>query len=114
LNAGVIRKNDDHVVKTQTDPILYDKKMEELKDGEKGPSMPVMTLYARNDFMTKSAVRADSGKLVTQTDEVVAVEPEEGLPADLGGSAGTSDEFWWAEDNDQNAVKETPQKDDQH
>jgi len=37
LNLGVIRRNEDPVRDTQTDPIAYKQKMEQEKDGVKGP-----------------------------------------------------------------------------
>ena len=37
LNLGTVRKAEDPVRDTQTNPILYKQKMEEEKDGKKGP-----------------------------------------------------------------------------
>ena len=37
LNLGSVRQTDDPVRDTQTNPILYKQKMEEEKDGKKGP-----------------------------------------------------------------------------
>jgi hypothetical protein len=37
LNLGSIRKVEDPIRDTQTDPILYEQKKEEEKDGKKGP-----------------------------------------------------------------------------
>ncbi|MFA6599853.1 MAG: hypothetical protein WCU74_02400 [Candidatus Omnitrophota bacterium] len=119
LNMGVIRKKDDHVAFAQTDPILYEKKMEELKDGEKGPSMPVMTLYAKSDFLTKSPVRDEAGQ-APSAPEGEEAPLEEGLPEDLGPAAeeGAGDEYWWVEEDgkeqkEQEEVKESPPLDDQ-
>jgi len=39
LNLGTIRKAEDPIRDTQTNPILYEQKMEEEKDGKKGPLM---------------------------------------------------------------------------
>lgn len=37
LNLGTIRRAEDPIRDTQTDPILYKQKMEQEKDGKKGP-----------------------------------------------------------------------------
>jgi hypothetical protein len=39
LNAGSVRKAEDPIRDTQTNPILYEQKKEEEKDGKKGPLM---------------------------------------------------------------------------
>jgi len=39
LNLGSIRKSEDPIRDTQTNPILYEQKMEEEKDGKKGALM---------------------------------------------------------------------------
>jgi hypothetical protein len=39
LNLGTVRKAEDPIRDTQTNPILYEQKKEEEKDGKKGPLM---------------------------------------------------------------------------
>jgi 16S rRNA G966 N2-methylase RsmD len=39
LNLGTVRKSEDPIRDTQTNPILYEQKMEEDKDGKKGALM---------------------------------------------------------------------------
>lgn len=56
LNLGTIRKKDDPILNTQTDPIAYKEKMEEIKDGEKGAPMPSVTLYAKEKFLAEGPV----------------------------------------------------------
>ena len=52
LNIGTIRKKDDIILKTQTGPIAYKQKMEEIKEGEKGAPMPSMMLYPKWEFLS--------------------------------------------------------------
>ena len=56
LNLGTIRKQDDPILNTQTNPILYKEKMEEIKDGEKGAPSPSFTHYTKQDFLSESPV----------------------------------------------------------
>ena len=52
LNTGTVRKKNDPILKTQTDPIKLKDKLEEVKDGEKGPATPVFSWYGGgNKFM---------------------------------------------------------------
>jgi len=52
LNVGTIRKKDSAVSKTQTAGIKLKDKLEELKDGQKGPATPTYGWYGgKNDFM---------------------------------------------------------------
>ncbi len=52
LNMGTVRKQVDPILKTQTAPIKLKDKLEEIKDGEKGPATPVFTWYGGgNKFM---------------------------------------------------------------
>lgn len=110
FHLGAILKEEDHIVRTQTDPISYEKKMEELKDGEKGPSMPKIEYYKKTDFLTMApnkargtetfpeAGAADSGKLQPY-------ELPEGVPAEVNaegtkkGETG-DDEYWWIEEGE--------------
>jgi hypothetical protein len=119
LNMGAIRKNDDHVVQTQTDPILYEKKMEEVKDGDKGPSMPVMAIYKKSNFLSQGSVNQEAPVESPKKEAKVAIdELTEELPDDLGGSVSgdaSEEDYWWSdgEEPDQNPVKKTPDVDDQ-
>ncbi len=52
LNTGTVRRKRDALLRTQTDPIKLKDKMEELKDGEKGPATPQFGWYgSSNGFM---------------------------------------------------------------
>ncbi len=119
LNTGAIRKNDDHVVQTQTDPILYEKKMEELKDGDKGPSMPVMSIYKKSNFLSQGSVNREAPAEAPKKEPQAAIdELREELSDDLGGSVSgdaPDEDYWWSdgEESAQNPVKKTPDLDDQ-
>ena len=56
FQMGVIRKKEDPILKTQTEAISYKQKMEEIKDGEKGPSMPSFNLYPKQKFLSELPV----------------------------------------------------------
>lgn len=50
LNLGSIRRAEDPVRDTQTDPILYEQKKEEEKDGKKGPLLYSVKNNPRESF----------------------------------------------------------------
>ena len=50
LNLGSIRRTEDPIRDTQTNPILYEQKKEEEKDGKKGPLLYHVMNNPREDF----------------------------------------------------------------
>lgn len=50
LNLGTVRKAEDPIRDTQTNPILYEQKKEEEKDGKKGPLLYHVKNYPRESF----------------------------------------------------------------
>ena len=50
LNLGTVRRTEDPIRDTQTDGILYQQKMEEEKDGKKGPLMYHVKYNPRESF----------------------------------------------------------------
>jgi hypothetical protein len=50
LNVGTVRKTEDPIRDTQTNPILYEQKKEEEKDGKKGPLLYHVKNYPRETF----------------------------------------------------------------
>ena len=57
FNMGTVRRKEDPILKTQTDPISYKQKMEEMKDGvPKGAPMPSFNLFPKEKFMADPAV----------------------------------------------------------
>jgi hypothetical protein len=107
LNAGAIRKNDDPIVKTQTDPISLKDKLEETKDGVKGAPTPSFAYYGKEKFLVKTAVQEeeDAEKSVEVSKTAVEVsevdfEEEELAAEDLIAeeSSGEEEEEWWVEE----------------
>ena len=104
LNVGAILKREDRIAQTQTDPILYEQKMEEIKDGEKGPSMPAIEYYKGAGFLTTAPVKgleaSDLRDAFAQPHELWEVFP--------AGTAGTAEdsfnEYWWLEEETPGAV----------
>mgnify|MGYP001288008708 CR=1 FL=1 len=50
LNLGTVRRSEDPIRDTQTNPILYEQKKEEEKDGKKGPLLYHVKNYPREGF----------------------------------------------------------------
>ncbi len=59
LNLAAVRKKEDPILLTQTNPIAYKDKLEETKDGEKGPPSPTYKFYPRNKFLTEPPVETE-------------------------------------------------------
>jgi len=51
LLTGAVQKKENPILKTQTDPIAYKAKMEELKEGEKGAPSPSLRHYPESGFL---------------------------------------------------------------
>lgn len=110
VHTGAIRRERDIILETQTDPISLKKKLEELKDGEKGPTTPSFEFYEGKDFQTKPPVDdkpENAGQAAPQD-----VIPDYGapVPENLEGieaeDKAHTDDWWtesWGEDS-------TPQK----
>ena len=81
LNLGSIRKQEDPITKTQTEPISLKQKMEEMKDGPKGAPTPSFKLYPKEGFQIEPPVahaeeeipdHVLTNKKVTEVQPVVA------------------------------------------
>jgi len=92
LNLGTVRRTEDPIRDTQTNPILYEQKKEEEKDGKKGPLMYNVKYNPREAFFIDPPYEADKKSSEKKT---VA----EQTPA----STETTD--WWEE---QPAAPQTP------
>lgn len=93
FHTGVIRKEYNPIVDTQTDPITLKKKMEELKDGQKGAPTPSFHFYDKSeDFQVKTAIEEDSEVTGSVSEGIPALGDP--LPENLQGEEGD----WWAED----------------
>lgn len=70
LNLGTVRKKDNPILNAQTDPILYEQKKEEEKDGVKGPLLyhvkhdPLETFFIEPPF--SSGQEETGGQLSAQ------------------------------------------------
>lgn len=94
FHTGVIRKEYNPITDTLTDPITLKKKMEELKDGQKGAPTPSFHFYDKSeDFQTKTAIE-DDAQMVEGIGSGAIPEIGDPLPENLEGT----EEDWWAED----------------
>ncbi len=84
LNLGSIRKAEDPIRDTQTNPILYEQKKEEEKDGKKGPVMYNVKNNPRESFFIDPPFEKEKGG----SSQAIVTE-ESPSPA---GTAG-----WWEE-----------------
>ncbi|MFZ5802215.1 MAG: hypothetical protein ACOY3K_03765 [Candidatus Omnitrophota bacterium] len=91
LQIAPIRREEDAIRKTQTDPIAYKKKMEEIKDGEKGAPAPPMEFYDKRTFLTEPPVEKE--KKEEPLDRLP--RPDEPIPEDFGN---WEEDLWWQED----------------
>jgi hypothetical protein len=70
LNLGSIRKAEDPIRDTQTNPILYEQKKEEEKDGKKGPLLYHVQNYPRESFFIdppfEKEKKSSSQEIVTE------------------------------------------------
>ncbi|MFH0984666.1 MAG: hypothetical protein V1882_03925 [Candidatus Omnitrophota bacterium] len=85
LNVGSIRRSEDPVRDTQTNPILYEQKKEEEKDGKKGPLMYHVKNVPREGFLIDPPIEKEKTDSSAKTVAVEAASP-----------AGTSS--WWEEE----------------
>lgn len=109
LHAGSVRKKDDPILNTQTNPITLKDKMEEIKDGEKGAPSPSFKHYPKSRFLTEPSIENNLDS-ESEISEESPAEWEEPLIEDLG-------EDWWEEEEgegeglDENSFKEIDGKD---
>ena len=96
FHSGTIRKERDPVEETRTSPIAYKAKMEEIKDGVKGPPTPSFTLYAKSRFLSETPMAIG--------DEELEAETQAG--AEEAGEAGGEDDWWVEELGDEPAAEE--------
>ena len=70
LNLGTVRKAEDPIRDTQTNPILYEQKKEEEKDGKKGPLMYHVKNNPREAFFIdppfEKETKSSSEEIVTE------------------------------------------------
>lgn len=93
--TGTIRKQDDPIRNTQTDPILHKQKMEEIKDGEKGAPTPSWKLYPKEKFLAKSPVENEPNA-GTSTSSGRIPNLGEPIPENIS-EEDENEENWWTE-----------------
>ena len=101
VNWATIRRKDDPVLKTQTDPISFQQKAEEEKDGKKGAPTPSFKFYEKGQFLAEPPVTADPGlKNKPRPEKIPQVgEPiPENLDRGTQGQELSEDEGWFEEE----------------
>jgi hypothetical protein len=123
LNSGTVRRKQTGISKAQTAGIKLKDKLEELKDGEKGPATPSFGWYGgKNGFMSDPPFSKDKPSNVAEKAVVPVVSEVELSPSgsstakvnDADDSEGW-DEDWADDDGDEGGNKEDealPPKDD--
>ncbi len=96
LNLATIRKKDaeDPILRTQTDPIAYKEKMEEIKDGEKGAPAPSMNLYPKSKFLVSPPLE-NQGVKPEPTDENILKKSKLDLDQD---KQPDNDSLFWEDE----------------
>lgn len=59
LHGNAILKNEDPIQAVQTEGILYEQKMEQEKDGVKGPATPKVIYYGGQGFFNRTSIASD-------------------------------------------------------
>ena len=121
LQMGLIRKDQDPIAMTQTDPITYKQKVEETKDGVKGAPAPSFKYYEKEGFLTQSPVNPQGEETVSPPPSYPEVSEVDLGEEDLGQEenppaedsleeeeTGINEDDWWVEDEE--AEKESPEE----
>lgn len=119
LHMGTIRKKEDPIRDTQTDPIAYDQKMEEIKDGEKGPATPTFQFYEKEEFMTEPPADkqvSEKTKEALSGNNYGVFEKEEPYKRwdqrDPQAEETETDDDWWLEEWDEEDLQKTGEEDE--
>ena len=102
LQVGTIRKEEDPIKRTQTEPILFKQKMEEQKDGVKGAPTPSFNYYGKEKFLIEPPYEGENES------EEISQPPSEDLEVDAededmenGEDAEDSGDWWdWSDSED--------------
>jgi hypothetical protein len=91
---GVINKEFNPINENQTDPISLKKKMEELKDGQKGAPTPSFKFFDKEnaEFQTKDPMVSEKEEIRREKETLRS--SEDPLPENLEGAEGDN---WWEE-----------------
>ena len=87
LSLATVKKNQDPIVNTQTDPVTYAQKQQEEKEGKKGPPVPRMDLFPKEQFLVEAPVVKPK-----EADEIPSEEDEFDLWFDEKGEDLAEDE----------------------
>ena len=99
LDLGTIRRQEDPILKTQTAPILFKQKEEEMKDGPKGAPTPSFNLYPKAGFMGDPAVGKAKEEL-----PAADVSSKESISEVVPAQDEESEEWWSDEKKDDSAA----------
>lgn len=86
LSLGTVVERKSAIQRTQTDPIAYEEKKKEEKEGKKGPPVPSFRLFPREKFLIEGPI--GKGKPEAIKEERVTEEELEDW------------DFWFEEEND--------------
>lgn len=119
-NLAALRKNEDPIQDTQTDPITYKQKVEETKDGVKGAPAPSFKFYEKEQFLEKAPTATGSEEPEQKTQpleddfEVSEVNWDEDAALEEEPAEDAEDEEWWVEDEaeDEESLEESPKETD--
>ncbi|MBN1688799.1 MAG: hypothetical protein JW893_06830 [Candidatus Omnitrophica bacterium] len=98
FHMGTVRKKEDPIRNTQTDPVAYKAKQEELKDGPKGAPAPSLKFYEKEEFLIEPPMK-DQG--IGRGEEVLDEFVESWEDETLDYEEGTLEEDWWFEEWDE-------------
>lgn len=106
LHLGTIRRNQDPIRETQTGPISYKAKMEEIKEGVKGAPAPSMLFYGFERFLVDPPYGQDrETRYELKYDQI---DGGQQLDTDMLSEATGDEELWWKEE----AEKSTSETDE--
>ena len=90
IQNGTIRRKDDPIAKTKTNPIAYKDKLKEIKNGIKGAPKPSIKFYGNEEFLTEDLVEKE------KPEELKDKIPNAGepIPENLKEEKAQKD-FWW-------------------
>ena len=101
LHSGTVRKEEDPIRQTQTDPILYKQKVEEEKDGVKGAPMPTYNYYGKDKDRFLIDPPIDQKKEEEKEIAPVVDDSEVELQAeDTESEESEESEDWWESDDE--------------
>ena len=113
LQLGTIRKAEDPILSTQTNPIAHQEKMDEIKEGEKGAPSPSFKHFEKEKFLIDPPME----KMEEETENLEdAYIPRLGEPlpdhSEEAVSAEKDEKEWWYTDLGDDSELKDPVKQD--